>query len=148
LLHKIHTAGVITSLRVRVYETSQGSLSNDWTNVLLSAYFDESSVPQIDHVPIGSLVGATASLNDHRGAAFGKRSMYCDFTDRSLDYAYTAITGYLYFPMPYWREVLLVIDGTEYIQESVIFCFQVNEVSNFFAESETGYFHASKTYYR
>lgn len=147
LFHKIDSSGVIISLRVRVFDLTD-QLSRDWNNILLTAYFDDADKPQIDHVPIGSLFGATASLNEHRGAAFGKRTMYCDYADGSRGQYYTTITGYFYLPMPYWREAMLVIDATEYLKSSVHFCFQVREVSNYYVESETGHLHVLKTYYR
>jgi len=148
LYHRVHSSAVITSLRIRVFVTTTGLLSHDWTDVFFTAYFDNTSFPQFDRIPLGSLFGATASLNDFSGAAFGKRSMDCDYDDRDVSLEEKTITGYFYFPMPYWHEALIVVEGADSLQASVTVCFQIADVDNFYEQSETGYLHGVKTYYR
>jgi len=148
LYHRVHSSAVITSLRIRVFVTATGLLSPDWTDVFFSAYFDNTSSPQFHQIPLGSLFGATASLNDFSGAAFGKRSMYCDYDDTDVNLEERTITGYFYFPMPYWREALLVVEGADTLQASVTICFQITDARNYYEQSETGHLHGLKTYYR
>jgi len=148
LYHRIHSAAVITSIRIRVFDTMTGLLSLDWTDVFFTAYFDNATLPQFHRVPLGSLFCATASLNDVSGAAFGKRSVYCSYDDPSTSLREEIITGYFYFPMPYWHEALLVVEGAEHLEASLTVCFQITAVDNFYEPSETGYLHGLKTYYR
>ena len=148
LYHHVHSSAVITSLRIRVFVTATGLLSHDWTDVFFTAYFDNTSSPQFDRIPLGSLFGATASLNDVPGAAFGKRSMYCDYDDPNVSLEEKTITGYFYFPMPYWQEALIVVEGSDSLQDSVTVCFQITDADNFYEQSDTGYLHGLKTYYR
>jgi len=148
LYHRVHSAAVITSLRIRVFITESSLLSHDWTDVFFTAYFDNRSSAQFERVPLGSLFGATASLNDFSGAAFGKRSMQCHYDDSKISLDEKTITGYFYFPMPYWREALIVVEGADSLQASVTICFQITDVDNFYQQSETGHLHGVKTYYR
>jgi len=148
LYHSVQSAAVITSIRIRVFVTSSGLPSPDWTDIFFTAYIDNTSVPQFDHVPLGSLFGATASLNDFSGAAFGKRSVYCTYSDPDVSLEQTAITGYFYFPMPYWQEALIVLEGADSLKASVTLCFQITTVDNLYEQSRTGYLYGLKTYYR
>lgn len=148
LYHRVHSSGVITSLRMRVFITTTGLLSPDWTRVFFTAYFDNTSSPQFYQIPLGSLFGATASLNDFSGAAFGKRSMYCNYDDSDFSFEERTITGYFYFPMPYWHEALIVVEGTDSLEASVTVCFQITAADNFYEQSQTGHLHGLKTYYR
>jgi len=148
LYHRIHSPAVIMSIRMRVFITATGFLSHDWTNVFFTAYFDNTSLPQFDRVPLGSMFGATASLNDFAGAAFGKRPMHCDYADPSVNLVGKTITGYFHFPMPYWHEALIVVEGSDGLRAPVTVCFQITDVENFYEQSETGYLHGIKTYYR
>lgn len=147
LYHRIHSAAVITSLRIRVFVTATGLLSPNWTDLFFTAYFDNSS-PRFYQVPLGSLFGATASMNDLSGAAFGKRSMHCDYEYPHINFKRKTITGYFYFPMPYWHEALLIVEGADSLEASVSVCFQITTVDNFYDPSQTGYLHGVKTYYR
>jgi len=148
LYHKVRSSAVITSLRVRVFVTRTGLLSHDWTDVFFTAYFDNMSSPRFDRIPLGSLFGATASLNDFSGAAFGKRSMRCLYDDPNINLGEKTITGYFYFPMPYWHEALIIVEGAESLQASVTVCSQITVAYNFYKQSEAGYLHGLKTYYR
>jgi len=148
LYHRVHSSAVITSLRIRVFVTATGLLSPDWTDIFFTASFDNASSPQFYHIPLGSLFGATASLNNLSGAAFGKRSMYCDYDDSDISLEERTITGYFYFPMPYWREALLLVEGSDSLQASVTICFQITAAWNYYEQSETGHLHGLKTYYR
>jgi len=148
LYHHVHSAAVITSIRIRVFVTATGLLSIDWTDIFFTAYFDNTTLPQFYRIPLGSLFGATASLNDFSGAAFGKRSVYCDYHDLEVSLEKTTITGYFYFPMPYWHEALLVVEGADSLRSSVTVCFQITTVDNLYEPSQTGYLYGVKTYYR
>jgi len=148
LYHRVHSSAVITSLRVRVFVTQTGLMSPDWTDVFFTAYLDNASVPQFQQIPLGSLFGATASLNDFSGAAFGKRSMHCDYDYSDISFEERTITGYLYLPMPYWHEALIVVEGADSLQATATICFQITTVDNFYEESQTGHLHGVKTYYR
>jgi len=148
LYHRVHSAAVIASIRIRVFVTTTGLLSLDWTDIFFTAYFDNATSPQFDRVPLGSLFGATASLNDFSGAAFGKRSLYCDYDDPDISLKEETITGYFYFPMPYWHEALLVVEGADILEASVTVCFQITAVDNLYDRSQTGYLYGVKTYYR
>jgi len=148
LYHRVHSSAVITSLRVRVFVTETGLMSPDWTDVLFTAYFDNASTPHFQQIPLGSLFGATASLNDFSGAAYGKRSMHCDYDDSNIGFVERAVTGYFYFPMPYWHEALIVVEGADSLQALVTICFQITTVDNFYEEFQTGHLHGVKTYYR
>jgi len=148
LYHRVHSAAVISSIRIRVFVTATGLLSLDWTDVLFTAYFDNATTPQFNQVPLGSLFTATASLNDVTGAAFGKRSVYCNYNDPEISFEEETVTGYFYFPMPYWHEALLVVEGTDGVQDSVTICFQITTVDNLYEPTQTGYLYGVKTYYR
>jgi len=148
LYHRVHSAAVITSIRIRVFVTTTSLLSTDWTDVFFTAYFDNATSPQFNRVPLGSLFAATASLNDISGAAFGKRSMYCNYGDPEISFMEETITGYFYFPMPYWHEALLVVEGADSLQDSVTVCFQITTVDNLYEPLQTGYLYGVTTYYR
>lgn len=148
LYHHVQSSAVIASLRIRVFSTATGLPSPDWTNVFFTAYFDNTSSPQFHQVPLGSLFGATASLNDFSGAAFGKRSMHCNYRDPNISLEERTVTGYFYFPMPYWREALIVVEGADSLHAPVTVCFQITAADNFYEQTQTGYLHGVKTYYR
>jgi len=148
LYHRVHSAAVITSIRIRVFVTATSLLSLDWTDVFFTAYFDNATSPQVNRVPLGSLFAATASLNDVSGAAFGKRSAYCNYDDPEVSFEKKTITGYFYLPMPYWHEALLVVEGADSLHDSVTVCFQLTTVDNLYEPSQTGYLYGVKTYYR
>jgi len=148
LYRRVQSGAVITSIRMRIFVRTTALLKLDWTDVLFTAYFDNATSPQFNRVPLGSLFAATASLNDVAGAAFGKRSVYCKYDDPNISLEEETITGYFYFPMPYWHEALLVVEGADSLQDSVTICFQITTVDNLYEPSQTGYLNGVKTYYR
>ena len=104
LYHSINYPGVITAFKLRLlYEDSDNHtvVLPDWMDYTLTIYFDDAAVPQINHIPLGSLFGAAGSLNDFRGAAFGRTMKYCYYSNAV--YKRYAMTGYLYLPMPFWQ---------------------------------------------
>ena len=141
-----HGPGVLSSILMRVFETSNHKLRQDWTDIRITANFDGRS-PSIDKVPLGSLFGVTASLNQFRAAALGKTKRSCSYDDALLSLPSDEITGYFYYPMPFWKSAKITIDGSDFIDAPLLACFQINVVENYYDSSETGYFHAVKTYY-
>lgn len=146
LVYERRGSGVISALKVRVFDNVTGLLLPDWTSLLLTAYFDDSAQPQIDHVPLGSLFGATASLNEFIGAAVGRGRKFCAYENARLDLPSTAVTGYLYFPMPFWRSAKFYVSSARGAKTQLM-CAQFSVVGNYYAEESTAYFHAAKTYY-
>lgn len=146
VFHRIHSSGVISSLKFRVFEGNTKRVAVDWSGVLLTAYFDVESTPQINRIPLGSLFGAVGSLNDFNGAAFGRRSKYCSYVEDD-DLPGTVSTGYFYLPMPFWDEALIVLEGSKYLTYPHTVCYQVTSTKNYYHESDTGYLHASKSYF-
>ena len=146
LVYEHSGPGVISALKVRVFDSITGLLLPDWTQLLLTAYFDDSAQPQIDHVPLGSLFGATASLNEFIGAAVGRGRKFCAYDDARLELPATTVTGYLYFPMPFWHSARFYVTPAQGARPQSM-CAQFSVVDNFYQEASTAYFHAVKTYY-
>lgn len=152
IFHRIFSSGVISSLKFRVFEQNLdrtfGRMLLDWNAIFLSGYFDGKDYAQLDRIPLGSLFGATGSLNDYRGAAFGRRSKWCRYSDSEMNHLpEIAMTGYFYMPMPYWESALLVLEGSKSFEYPITVCYQVTKVRNSYNEKETGYLHARQTYY-
>lgn len=144
--HRIRSAGVISSMKFRVFQSGTDQPAVDWNEVFLSAYFDVDGTPQVDRIPLGSLFGASGSLNDFNGAMYGRRSKYCSYSEIS-NLPTTTTTGYFYLPMPYWEEALVILEGSEYLRDPLTVCYQVLGSKNHYHENDTGYLHASKSYY-
>ena len=138
--------GVVSSIKIRVFETATGKIQPDWNQIYLTASFDHSLTPQI-RVSLGTLFGASGSMNDFKGAAIGRRKKYCLYDDAYLDLPKTEMTGYLYLPMPFWQKAEISIEGAPSISTSYSVCYQVNVEQNHYAESKTGYLHAKQTHY-
>ncbi len=49
--------------------------------------------------------------------------------------------------MPFWRNAKVVIEGSESIDTSLLVCYQVTTVPNFYDPETTAYFHAHRSYY-
>ena len=145
-VYEYRGSGVISALKVRVFDNVTGLLLPDWTNLLLTAYFDDSTQPQIDHVPLGSMFGATASLNEFIGAAVGRGRKSCAYENARLQLPATAVTGYFYFPMPFWRSASFYVSSARGARTQLL-CAQFSVVGNYYDEQSTGYFHAAKNYY-
>ncbi len=139
--------GVITAMKVRVYETATSTLLEDWNQILITMRWDNSLTPQIDRVPLGALFGVAGSLNDFKGAAMGHRRRTCMFSDNQVDLRPTDCTGYIYFPMPYWRNADIYVEGGETLDTSILLCFQISTVENLYDAETTGYFNVAKKYY-
>lgn len=144
--HHIHSAGVIFSMKFRVFESGTVQPAVDWNEVFLTAYFDVDGTPQFNRIPLGSLFGASGSLNDFNGAAYGRRTKYCTYSE-TVDLPMTSTTGYFHLPMPFWDEALVILEGSEYLREPLTVCYQVLGSRNHYHENETGYLHATKSYY-
>ena len=138
---------------MRVFKTSFGHprLKEDWTDILVTARFDEfgEEIPQINKVPLGSLFGVTGSLNDFSGAAMGHKQKTCYYDDIDTDHEFpkNAMTGYFYFPMPYWYSASIQVEGTKDLDANTLICYQFDHVENSYNINNTGYFHAEKSYY-
>ena len=135
--------GVIYAMHFRVFKKDSQKVSQDWTNILISMIWDKSAVPQVEKVPLGSFMGATASLNIVKGAAAGKFINYCDY-ETNDEKANLCIMGYIYYPMPYWSDATIQIESTD---EEVTVCYQILTRSNQYSKQTTGYFSTLKTYY-
>ena len=96
---------------------------------------------------LGSIFGATGSMNELRGASMGRRKRTCSYSDGLLDLPATTMTSYLYYPMPFWRNALITVEGSTSVDTSLLVCYKVTLVENHYKEEETAYFHASKTMY-
>ena len=108
--------------------------------------WDGASIPQVNKVPLGSLFGATASLNDFQGVSMGKKVSHC-YHDSKDNYPPDGVTGYFYFPMPFWKSAKIVVEGTTHLPHEVSVCSQILSIENHYNMNTTAYFHATKTYY-
>ena len=133
--------------QMRVFETATSKPLPDWNHLMLTMQFDDVYPPQVNSVPLGSLFGATASMNDFRGAAMGRRKKTCSYEDGLLDLPATSMTGYLYLPMPFWRSASIFIAGSYAVETSLLVCYKVTTVQNLYNEEENGYFNVAKSYY-
>lgn len=141
------TPEVISAMRFRVFDAFSGVVITDWSNILLTVHLDGSPVPQLNRVPLGAIFAASSSLNDFMGAAVGRRKHFCTYHDGISALPSTTSTGYIYFPMPFWKEATIYIDGTNFITQSQLVCMQINTVENFYEQEDTGHFHAVSTHY-
>ena len=57
------------------------------------------------------------------------------------------ISGYIYFPMPFWRNAKITLEGTEATDTSLLVCYQVTSEPNFYDPKTTAYFHVNRNYY-
>ena len=57
------------------------------------------------------------------------------------------IAGYIYFPMPFWRNAKITLEGTESIDTSLLVCYQVTTEPNFYDSKTAAYFHVNRNYY-
>ena len=141
------SAGVVTSMKVRVFATASSTLLKNWNQILLTMHWDYSLTPQVDKLPIGSFFGVTGSTSEHNGATMGHADTSCSYADSYLDLPKKAATGYFYFPMPYWKKALIVVDGSESIMEPLQICYQIESTPNYYDSTTTGHFHAKRYYY-
>ena len=141
------TAGVISSMRIRVFITASSSLLENWNHILLTMHWDYGSTPQVDKLPLGSFFGMTGSSSGHKGATMGHANTHCSYTDSYLDLPAEITTGYFYFPMPYWQKALIFVDGSEFIKEPQQICYQIENSPNYYDQSTTGHFHTNRHYY-
>ena len=125
-------------------------------------------------VPLGWLFGVTGSLNDHMGAAAGHRDKTCKTNHKSRvlhgvslkviisciivkpslyhDYCRSFallklndVTGYFYFPMPYWSSARVSVRSAS--DEAQFACFQVTRIDNHYNRSHTAHLHAQASFY-
>ena len=139
-------AGVISSIFMRVF-SSNGKLLTNWNSILLSMHFDDASSIQVQRLPLGWLFGVTSSLNDFIGSAAGHRKKHCFYDEKIANLPFVTMTGYSYFPMPYWQNAIIVLEGSEYLHDEVLICYQVNVVPNHYSFTSTGHFYVHATYY-
>ena len=146
MVYESPAAGVVTAFKLRVYDVRYNELIKDWSQILISMQWDDALTPQVDRVPLGSFFGATGSMSDFRGATMGHRRKTCLFVSAD-SYPNTDITGYFYFPMPYWKNARIFIEAADGLATQLDVCYQVTSVKNYYDEATTGYFHAHKSYY-
>lgn len=147
MLFKTDQPGVITAIKFRAYDITLATLLKDWTQILITFQFDNSINPQLDRIPLGSLLGVSGSLNEFRGATMGHMARKCSHSGTVFDLPKYCMTGYFYFPMPYWETAVVYVEGAENLEVSQLLCFQFTTTYNHYDEATTGYFHAYKTYY-
>ena len=139
--------GVISNFRVRLLDEESHTIREHWMDVLLTIQFDGITPPQVDRVPLGSLFGATASLNEFVGAALGKRSMSCLLPFSFVSLPKSSVTGYLSFPMPFWSNVSITLEPTSFMERELLLCYQIEVIDNYYIPGLTGYFHAQRSHY-
>ena len=139
-------SGVVSSVLMRVYDLGTGKLRSNWNDILFSASFDGRH-QMIDHIMLGSLFGATASLNEFGAAALGKKKLKCEHHNTSLPLLSHEVTGYFSYPMPFWKSIELSLDGTDFLNAPLLVCYQVHVVPNFYSSLDTGYLHIEKSYF-
>lgn len=145
-IYSSQTTGVISTIYMRAFN-SHGELLSSWDTILLSMRFDQTRRIQVDRIPLGWLFGATASLNDFRGAAAGHRQKHCSYAERTSEYQGTLMTGYSYFAMPYWHSARIWLEGTEFIDQDVTVCYQIITVTNYYDPTTTGHFYMNAAYF-
>jgi hypothetical protein len=141
-----NTPGVISALKVRAFETAHSRPLLNWNQLQLKATFDYAASPQLS-VPLGTLFGASGSLNDFRGAAIGRLPRHCYYEDPYLAFPKESMTGYFYLPMPYWQHADVVIEGDATITTSLSVCFEITIEHNSYSFEDTAYLHGHKTVY-
>ena len=142
--------GVISSLRFRLLDP-YGQTPEDWSSVYLTIRFDQNrhGTATVSRVPLGSLVGISSSLNPLKGAALGNGALYCAYQDwRDWMLPRTQSTGYVYFPMPFWKNVTISVIAAEGGPQLSKVCVEVSLVENHYSQSDTGYFHVATTSYK
>ncbi|ELT89878.1 hypothetical protein CAPTEDRAFT_200569 [Capitella teleta] len=145
-LLQLNAAGVVTALKLRVFETAHSRPLVDWNQFQLKATFDYAAVPQIN-VPLGTLFGASGSLNSFRGAAIGRLPKHCVYKDQHLILPKDAMTGYMYLPMPFWHHAEIIIEGDATITTSISVCYDIIVEQNHYVQKDTAYLHANKQIY-
>ena len=137
--------GVISAMKMRVYYDAKNKPVQDWSVILMNVEVDGMATPQLQGIPLGSLFGATGGTNNIYSAIFGKADMNCS-TGHTRHPLYD-VTGYFYFPMPFWKSAKITLEGTEFVDKSMHVCYEIIVKENNYNEKTTGYFHAVKNYY-
>ena len=138
-------SGVISALYIRVVDALTLRPPADWSQLHLVVQLD--GEVQMN-VSLGALFMASVSAdNDFAGAFLGRLPRACRFTAPS-PLPVSAPTAYLHLPMPFWRRARLSlrhVGGHE--SRSLLACYQVHSVQNWYARRSTGQLRAVRTCY-
>ena len=138
---------VIKAIYIRVFDSFTGIAADNWDDLFITIVFDDAEIAQVDKVSLGTLFAASGSKNTFRGATVGRTNKLCTYEDSTTALDTNTLTGYLYFPMPFWSKAALYLHGHENMEKNRLVCAQVSTVPNYYVKKDTAYFHARHTYF-
>ena len=144
VIFKARYSGVIQGLLLRVYNPATLELERDWNQMLVTIRWDGEEKPQIDRIPLGLFIGSAQGFLNPMDAVISGLKIYKCIASYKRSLPNEDFTGYIFYPMPFWKSAEISLSVAPQIRESIA-CFSIDVVRNPYKVQDTGYFQTAMT---